>query len=76
MNVKLSIDGQDGILIAQSTGLRGLRTEGDLQLQLYDKVCHGSGCCAYTILEPYSYNRPRLIVLVRRGFGLSIVCSN
>lgn len=37
MNVKLSIDGQDGILIAQSTGLRGLRTEGDLQLQLYDK---------------------------------------
>ncbi|GAW12934.1 hypothetical protein ANO14919_023070 [Xylariales sp. No.14919] len=37
MNVKLSVDGQDGRLIAQSTGLRDLRTAGDRQLQLYDR---------------------------------------
>ncbi|KAI1129448.1 hypothetical protein F5Y10DRAFT_290977 [Nemania abortiva] len=37
MTVKLSVDGQDGKLIAQSTGLRDLRTDGDRQLQLYDQ---------------------------------------
>ncbi|RYC54649.1 hypothetical protein CHU98_g11559 [Xylaria longipes] len=37
MNVKLSVDGQDGRLIAQSTGLRDLRTDSDRQLQLYDQ---------------------------------------
>lgn len=41
MDVKLSVDGQDGKLIAQSIGLRDLRTGGDRQLQLYDRVCYG-----------------------------------
>ncbi|KAI0965132.1 hypothetical protein F4678DRAFT_467800 [Xylaria arbuscula] len=37
MNVKLSVDGQDGTLVARSTELRDLRTAGDRQLQLYDR---------------------------------------
>ncbi|KAF2970549.1 hypothetical protein GQX73_g3031 [Xylaria multiplex] len=37
MDVKLSVDGRDGRLIAQSTGLRGHLTDGDRVLQLYDQ---------------------------------------
>ncbi|XXG98999.1 hypothetical protein Hte_005332 [Hypoxylon texense] len=35
--VKLSVDGQDGTFIAQSTGLRDLQNYGSGQLQLYDQ---------------------------------------
>ncbi|KAI0185555.1 hypothetical protein EV127DRAFT_502358 [Xylaria flabelliformis] len=37
MNVKLSVNGQDGGFIAQSAGLRNSQTQGAHQLQLYDK---------------------------------------
>ncbi|KAJ8132669.1 hypothetical protein O1611_g955 [Lasiodiplodia mahajangana] len=37
MDVKLSVDGQDGSLIAQSTGLRDRQSDDGRQLQLYDQ---------------------------------------
>lgn len=48
MSVKLSVDGQDGSLIAQSTGLRDTQIHA-AQLQLYDPVCHDSRRRPYTV---------------------------